>query len=108
MLCTQQWLQESLNSAIQRSPQWRAQLELKKVKGEVKHTENPRLLGNTLQTASPEMSPIASQLGSLALAGQLRHPTGSTGMPPTGSPHSTPQPGPVAPKASSGWGSRGL
>lgn len=61
MLCTQQWLQESLNSAIQRSPQWRTQLELKKAKREVKHTENPRLLRNILkEPVSPEMSPISS------------------------------------------------
>lgn len=77
MLCTQQWLQESLNSAIQRSPQWRARLELEKAKREVKHTEHPRLLRNILKTpVSPEMSPISShcQLGMVALAGELRHP----------------------------------
>ena len=46
MLCTQQWLRESLNSVIQRSPQWKTQLELQEVKREVKHTENPRLPRN--------------------------------------------------------------
>lgn len=111
MLCTQQWLQESLNSAIQRSPQWRAQLELKKAKREVKHTEHPRLLRNILKTpVSPEMSPISShcQLGRVALPGELRHPMFFTGMPPSRI-TSTPQPQPapcsgfVAPKNSTGW-----
>lgn len=113
MLCTQQWLQESLNSAIQRSPQWRTQLELKKVKREVKHTENPRLLRNILKMVSPEMSPISShcQLGIVALAGELRHPTFSTGMPPTRittTPHPQPgtRPGFVASKNSGGWRSQ--
>lgn len=48
--------------------------ELKKVKQEVKHTENPRLLRNILKV-SPEMSPIAShcQPGIVALAGELTH-----------------------------------
>ena len=60
MLCTQQWLRESLNSAIQRSPQWRTQLELKKVKQEVKHTENPRLPRSIPKNVAPEKNPISS------------------------------------------------
>lgn len=60
MLCTQQWLRESLNSVIQRSPQWRTQLELKKVKQEVKRTENPRLPRNIPKKIAPEKNPISS------------------------------------------------
>lgn len=102
MLCTQQWLQESLNSAIQRSPQWRTQLELKKVKREVKHTENPR---NILKAAIPEMSLISS---TASWAGELRHPNFFYwNASHQDHQHSTLQPGPrsgfVAPKNSSGW-----